>query len=168
LVLANGLSGVSVSGAAEAALFQEALFTVCDNLCQKIAADGEGATKRVEVRVCGGKTFGDAKRAAKAIANSCLVKTALYGNDPNWGRILCAVGYSGADFSKDRLTLSLCGRRVFARGRPLAFNASELSDKMKKKEVVIEVDLGLGKECAVAHTCDLTYDYIKINAEYHT
>jgi glutamate N-acetyltransferase/amino-acid N-acetyltransferase len=168
LVLANGMSGVSVTGAAEAGLFREALFVVCDGLCKKIAQDGEGATKRVEVRVCGGKTFADAKRAAKAVANSCLVKTALYGNDPNWGRILCAVGYSGAGFSKDRLTLSLCGKRVFKKGRPLPFSARELSKKMKEKEVVIDIDLGEGKECAVAHTCDLTYGYIKINAEYHT
>ena len=168
LVLANGVSGVTVNGAAEAGVFQEALFIVCDSLCKKIAQDGEGATKRVEVRVCGGKTSGDAKRAAKAIANSCLVKTALFGNDPNWGRILCAVGYSGAGFSKDRLTLSLCGRRVFKKGRPLPFSAKELSRKMRENVVTIDVDLGLGKECAVAHTCDLTYDYIKINAEYHT
>ncbi|HUI91513.1 MAG TPA: bifunctional glutamate N-acetyltransferase/amino-acid acetyltransferase ArgJ [Chitinivibrionales bacterium] len=168
LVLANGLSCVSIAGATEAGVFRGALFTVCDALCRKIAADGEGATKRVEVRVSGGRTVVDANRAAKAVANSCLVKTALFGNDPNWGRILCAVGYSGAAFSSDRLTLSLCGRRVFAKGRPLPFPAKKLSDKMKEKVVVIDVDLGNGKECAVVHTCDLTYDYIKINAEYHT
>jgi glutamate N-acetyltransferase/amino-acid N-acetyltransferase len=168
LVLANGVSGVSVTGAAEAGVFQEALFIVCDGLCKKIAQDGEGATKRVEVRVRGGKTIMDAKRAAKAVANSSLVKTALFGNDPNWGRVLCAVGYSGAGFSKDKLTLSLCGRRVFTKGRPLPFSAKDLSGKMKKSVVTIDVDLGLGKECAVAHTCDLTYDYIKINADYHT
>lgn len=168
LVLANGMSGVRVAGASDAALFQEALVVVCEGLCKKIAADGEGATKRVEVRVSGGKTFVDAKKAAKAIANSCLVKTALFGNDPNWGRILCAVGYSGAGFSNERLVLSLCGKRVFGKGRPLPFSARDLSRKMRGKAVTIDVDLGMGKECAVAHTCDLTYDYIKINAEYHT
>jgi glutamate N-acetyltransferase/amino-acid N-acetyltransferase len=78
------------------------------------------------------------------------------------------VGYSGAAFSKEKLTLRLCGKRVFTKGRPLPFSAAELSRKMNTKVVEIDVDLGLGKECAVAHTCDLTYDYIKINAEYHT
>ncbi len=168
LVLANGMSGIRVTGAAEADLFQEGLRVVCDALCRKIAEDGEGATKRVEIRVCGGSTYRDAKSAAKAIANSNLVKTALFGNDPNWGRILCAVGYSGASFSKEHLVLSLCGKRLFAKGRPLQFAAKELSRKMKARVVTIDVDLGMGKECAVAHTCDLTYDYIRINAEYHT
>ena len=113
-------------------------------------------------------TFGDAKKAAKSIANSNLVKTALYGNDPNWGRIVCAIGYSGANFSKDKIQVSLCGTKVFKAMRPLPFDAAKLSGLMKKEVVNIDVDLGEGKECAVAHTCDLTYDYIKINAEYHT
>jgi glutamate N-acetyltransferase/amino-acid N-acetyltransferase len=168
LVLANGASGIKVEGSKNAAAFGEALAVVCDNLCKKIAEDGEGATKRVEVRVSGAKSFKDAKTAAKAVANSCLVKTALFGNDPNWGRILCAVGYSGAAFSKEKLTLYLCGTPMFKKGRPLPFSAKEVSKKMHEKVVVIGIDLGAGKESAVAHTCDLTYDYIKINAEYHT
>jgi glutamate N-acetyltransferase/amino-acid N-acetyltransferase len=169
LVLANGLSGVSVAhGSATAAAFEGALHMVCDTLCRKIAEDGEGATKRVEIRVNGGASFSDAKKAAKAIANSNLVKTALFGNDPNWGRILCAVGYSGARFSKEKLTLRLCGTPVFRRMRPAAFDAAKLSGRMKGRLVEIDVNLGLGKERAVAHTCDLTYDYIRINAEYHT
>jgi glutamate N-acetyltransferase / amino-acid N-acetyltransferase len=168
LVLANGMSGVRVGSAPGIAAFREALHVVCDSLCKKIAEDGEGATKRVEIRVCGAATFRDAKLAAKAVANSNLVKTALFGNDPNWGRILCAVGYSGASFSKAGLVVSLCGKRVFAKGRPAKFDAKQLSAKMRAAVVQIDVDLGTGKECAVAHTCDLTYDYIKINAEYHT
>jgi glutamate N-acetyltransferase / amino-acid N-acetyltransferase len=164
LVLANGASGVTPS----ASVFEAALYEVCDTLCRKIAEDGEGATKRVEIRVCGGASFGDAKKAAKAIANSNLVKTALFGNDPNWGRILCAIGYSGAKFSKDKLVLRLCGKTVFRRMRPAAFDAAKLSSRMKAAVVRIDADLGTGKECAVAHTCDLTYDYIRINAEYHT
>jgi glutamate N-acetyltransferase/amino-acid N-acetyltransferase len=168
LVCANGMSGVSVTSGASAAAFEEALYKVCDILCRKIAEDGEGATKRVEIHVCGSSTFENARKAAKAIANSNLVKTALFGNDPNWGRILCAVGYSGARFSKEKLTLTLCGTTVFKRMRPAAFDAAKLSAKMKSPVVRIDADLGTGKECAVAHTCDLTYDYIKINAEYHT
>jgi glutamate N-acetyltransferase/amino-acid N-acetyltransferase len=168
LVLANGMSGVSVAQGAAASAFEDALYAVCDTLCRKIAEDGEGATKRVEIRVNGGATFIDAKKAAKAIANSNLVKTAIFGNDPNWGRILCAIGYSGARFSKEKLVLRLCKTAVFKRMRPAPFDAARLSNRMKSPVVAIDVDLGMGKECAVAHTCDLTYDYIKINAEYHT
>ena len=105
---------------------------------------------------------------ADAVANSNLVKTAIFGNDPNWGRILCAIGYSGARFSKEKLVLRLCKTTVFRRMRPAPFDAARLSRQMKRPVVEIDVDLGAGMECAVAHTCDLTYDYIKINAEYHT
>jgi glutamate N-acetyltransferase/amino-acid N-acetyltransferase len=169
LALANSQSGVSVSSAADRAIFQDALFDVCNRLCAKIAEDGEGATKRVEINVTGGKTYADCKKAAKSIANSNLVKTALFGNDPNWGRILCAIGYSGADFSKEKIVVRLCGTKVFAGMRPVAFNPKALSEKMRSKLVAIDVDLGEGsKTCAIAQTCDLTYDYIKINADYHT
>jgi glutamate N-acetyltransferase/amino-acid N-acetyltransferase len=168
LVLANGMSGVSTASGEASKSFEEALYKVCDVLCRKIAADGEGATKCVEIHAIGGKTPADAKKAAKAIAGSNLVKTALYGNDPNWGRILCAIGYSGASFSKEKLTLWLCGTRVFKGMRPVTFDAKKLSAAMKKPAIRIDVDLGMGKETAVAHTCDLTYDYIRINAEYHT
>jgi len=167
LVLANGASHVTIDKES-APIFEEALFLVCNVLCCKIAEDGEGATKRVQINVCGGKTYRDAKLAAKAVANSNLVKTALFGNDPNWGRILCAVGYSGAQFSKDKLTLSLCGVPVCSNLQPLAFPAKELHDKLQKKVVVIDIDLGQGKHTAIAQTCDLSYEYIKINAEYHT
>lgn len=168
LVLANGMSGVRIETAAEAGRFEEALFTVCNTLCRKIAEDGEGATKRVEVTVTGAKTFEDARAAAKAIANSNLVKTALFGNDPNWGRVLCAVGYSGADFSKEKLLVTLCDVPVCKNLRPVPFPARKLRDRLGKKIVSIGVDLGLGPHSAIAHTCDLSYDYIKINAEYHT
>lgn len=168
LVLANGMSGVRVETPAEVSRFESALFTVCNTLCRKIAEDGEGATKRVEVTVSGAKTYGDAKAAAKAIANSNLVKTALFGNDPNWGRVLCAIGYSGADFSRENLVVKLCGVPVCKNLRPVPFPAQKLHDKLDRKVVAIDVDLGLGPHSAIAHTCDLTYDYIKINAEYHT
>jgi glutamate N-acetyltransferase/amino-acid N-acetyltransferase len=167
LVLANGASNVVID-TQTSAIFEEALFTVCNTLCCKIAEDGEGATKRVEIRVIGGKTYADAKLAAKAVANSNLVKTALFGNDPNWGRILCAVGYSGAQFSKEKLTLSLCGVPVCSHLQPVVFPEKELHNKLKKKVVTIDIDLGQGKHTAIAQTCDLSYDYVKINAEYHT
>jgi glutamate N-acetyltransferase/amino-acid N-acetyltransferase len=169
LVLANGQSGVSAERGEAREAFRDALYRVCNELCQRIAADGEGASKRVEVRVRGGSSGAQCRTAAKAIAGSNLVKTALFGNDPNWGRILCAIGYSGAEFARDGIRVSLCGVPVFAAMRPAAFDGAALSKRMASEVVVIEADLGMGGgEEAVAHTCDLTYDYIKINAEYHT
>lgn len=168
LVLANGVSGVAVVNAGEFALFEEALFTVCNELCIKIAADGEGATKRVEIHVSGAKTELDARKAAKAVANSNLTKTALFGNDPNWGRIACAVGYSGAPFSKEKMQIMLCGIPVFTNLQPAAFPEKQVSALLKKKVVTIDINLGIGDKTAIAHTCDLSYDYIRINAEYHT
>jgi glutamate N-acetyltransferase / amino-acid N-acetyltransferase len=168
LVLANGASGVSVATPAFLAAFEEGLFAVCNDLCKQIAADGEGATKRVEIRVTGAKTEADAKKAAKSVANSNLTKCALFGNDPNWGRISCAIGYSGAPFSKEKMTVKLCGVTVFKTLRPVAFDEKKLHGLLKKPVVIIDIDLGLGTKEAVAHTCDFSYDYVKINAEYHT
>ncbi len=168
LVLANGASGVKVESPADLARFEEGLFALCNNLCMLIAQDGEGATKRVEINVVGGKTAGDAKLAAQAIANSNLVKTALFGNDPNWGRIVCAIGYSGAGFSEKNISVKLCGTEVFRGMRPTPFPEKALSKKLSGKIATIDVDLGRGTHTAIAHTCDFSYDYVKINAEYHT
>jgi glutamate N-acetyltransferase/amino-acid N-acetyltransferase len=168
LVLANGVSGISLSQKDELDDFESALYVVCSDLCKMIAADGEGATKRVEIQVKGAASEADAKKAAKSVAGSNLTKCALFGNDPNWGRIACAVGYSGASFSHETMTINLCGVTVFRNLQPVPFNEKDLHEKMKEKVVVIEIDLGMGSYSAVAHTCDLTYDYVKINAEYRT
>jgi glutamate N-acetyltransferase / amino-acid N-acetyltransferase len=168
LTLANGCSGVKVRSGADQALFEKALSAVCDSLCAAIAADGEGATKRIQVNVAGGKTYEDARLAAKSIACSNLVKTAMFGNDPNWGRIVCAIGYSGARFSKEKLLVSIGRIPVCKALRPVAFPAAAMQKTLRGKVVAVNVDLGQGTARAVAHTCDLTYDYIKINAEYHT
>jgi glutamate N-acetyltransferase/amino-acid N-acetyltransferase len=163
LVLANGASGVRIESQSDLSLFEACLFTICNKLCMLIAADGEGATKRVEVNITGAKT-----EAAKAIANSNLVKTALFGCDPNWGRIVCAIGYSGARFSEDKILVKLCGAEVFKAMRPTPFPEKSLHKKLAGKVVTIDADLGLGPHKAIAHTCDFSYDYVKINAEYHT
>jgi len=169
LILANGCSGISIKKKKDIALFEEALFEVCNTLCAQIAEDGEGATKRIEINVTGGRSYNDCKRAAKAVANSNLVKTAIFGNDPNWGRILCAIGYSGARFSQNKITIHLCNIPVYKNAGPAPFHKKRMIAALKKKMVPIDIDLGYStKTCAVAHTCDLTYDYIKINAEYHT
>jgi glutamate N-acetyltransferase/amino-acid N-acetyltransferase len=168
LALANGASGVTVASPAEKAVFEAALFEVCNSLCAQIAADGEGATKRVEVRVRGAATFAEARAVTKAIANSNLVKTAMFGNDPNWGRILCAIGYSGARFSKKNLAVSL-GNMVVCRGlRPVKFANGRMNRALRGKVVPITVDLARGTHSAIAQTCDFSYDYVRINAEYTT
>ncbi|ERP32117.1 bifunctional glutamate N-acetyltransferase/amino-acid acetyltransferase ArgJ [Chitinivibrio alkaliphilus] len=169
LTLANGQSKIRISCEKDLEIMQSALFTVYNALCAKIAADGEGATKRVEIHVYGGNTFDDCRMAARAVANSNLVKTALFGNDPNWGRILCAIGYSGAECREKDITVTLADTVVFSQGRPTDFSPEQLSQHLKTKAVTIEIDLGSAhKTHAVAHTCDFSYDYVKINAEYHT
>lgn len=168
LVLANGASPVNIISESDLLLFEKALYIVCNDLCKQIAADGEGATKRVEINVSGAQNETDAKLAAKAVANSNLTKCALFGNDPNWGRIACAVGYSGAQFSKEKMTIYLCKVPVFKNMQPVTFDESSLHNHLKSKVVTIDIDLGLGSFSAVAHTCDFSYDYVKINAEYRT
>lgn len=168
LVLANGASAVTISSESDLLLFEKAFFTVCNDLCKQIAADGEGATKRVEINVTGAQNEKDAKMAAKAVATSNLTKCALFGNDPNWGRIACAVGYSGAQFSKEKISIHLCKVPVFKGMQPVPFDESNLHNLLKSGVVTIYIDLGLGSFSAVAHTCDFSYDYVKINAEYRT
>lgn len=169
LTMANGASGVIVESDEDIEIFKKALFDVYNELCAKIAEDGEGATKRIEIVVTGGKNFADCQKAGKAIANSNLVKTAMFGNDPNWGRILCATGYSGAEFDPEKVTVDLCETSVYANGAPVTFDAKSLSEKLQNKVVSVNVNLGHNTEfTSIAHTCDFSYDYVKINAEYHT
>jgi glutamate N-acetyltransferase/amino-acid N-acetyltransferase len=168
LAMAGGASGLSIASEPETQVFEEGLFSVCSELCRKTAADGEGATKRVEVAVRGAAGEASARRAARAVANSNLVKCALFGSDPNWGRIACAVGYSGAAFSREKMTIAICGVTVFRNMQPVAFDEKKVSKLLSQKEVSIDINLGCGERTAVAHTCDFSYDYVKINAEYHT
>ena len=126
--------------------FEEGLFTVCSDLCRKIAADGEGATKRVEITVRGAASEAGAKKAAKAVANSNLTKCALFGNDPNWGRIACAIGYSGAAFSREKMSISLCGVPVFKNLQPVAFDEKKVSRLLSEKVVTIDINLGMRRK----------------------
>lgn len=156
--------------------FQEALDELCIQLTRMMARDGEGATKYMEVTVQGAKTLKDARKAAKAVVGSSLVKTAFFGADPNWGRIVAAVGYSGAELEPDRISVSLAsGQRrvdIVKRGEVLAFEGTEeleLAESiMEEQEIQVEVDLDLGDYQATAFGCDLTYDYVRINSEYST
>jgi len=164
IVLANGASGFKPS---EAEL-ETALTDVCVSLTKQIARDGEGATKLVEVQVRGSA---DPKRVARSIADSPLVKTAMFGCDPNWGRIMMAAGRAGVPFDKDKAKLAIVAHGeehlLFEHGGPAAFDPKRVSTALKSDHVVIDLNLGDG-ETARIFTCDLGYGYVRINAEYHT
>ncbi len=168
-VLASGKSGAAEikAGTAQYDLFVNALSEVAVELAKQMAADGEGATKLVTVEVTGAADNDAAAKQARAIAMSPLVKTALFGCDPNWGRVLAAAGYAGAPFEEGKAVLSFNGVKAFDKGVPLP-KTGPINDVMKEHDITIELALGLGKGAAVVYTCDYSYDYIKINAEYHT
>ncbi len=148
--------------------FADGLQEVCRSLARQIAADGEGATKCVRVRVAGARSHRAARQAARTVAESPLVKTALFGNDPNWGRILAALGRSDAGVCEARTSVRLCGVTLFKAGGPCAFRASAVSRKMRAKEIVLDIRLGRGPGRCEILSCDLSYAYVRINAEYHT
>ena len=167
-LLANGASGAALRSKKDTAAFRDALREVARSLSRQIAADGEGARCLVTVEVTGARTMKEARMAARAIAESPLVKTAIHGADPNWGRIVSAAGYSGAAMNPKRAELSVQGVKLFARGEPLEFPRKRVSRLMGKKEVVVSLNLGAGRSRATFWTCDLSKLYIAINAEYHT
>ena len=166
-LLASGASDIEISDANEAA-FQELANAVCIELAKKIARDGEGATKLITISVCGAPSHADAKRIAMTIANSPLVKTALFGGDPNWGRLAMAAGRAGVPFDAAKLGIHLGGVEVFRDGEPTNFNFIHAEAALQGADVTIEIKLGEGSGAWTAWTCDFSYDYVKINAEYHT
>ena len=167
-ILASGAGDAKISTIAAAKKFLAALTDVCQSLARQIAADGEGATKVVRVEVTRAAGDRDAHLIARAIANSPLVKCAMHGNDPNWGRIVSAAGMCGARFDPDRATLKLQSVPVFTRGRPAAFDPAAVSAALAASEVVVALDCGQGKSSATVWTCDLSKEYVTINADYHT
>lgn len=171
-VLANGLAGNERINSTDSQTYQEfytALKTVCTELAQLVVRDGEGATKFLEINVTGAVSFADAKLAAMAIAKSPLVKTAFFGQDPNWGRILCAVGYSGATTQLDKTSLTIGDLTIVVNGQgAVGFDTAKLKAVMAAKDIAITVDLGLGDSSATVWTCDFSYEYVKINGEYTT
>ncbi len=155
--------------------FQMGLDRVMTELAKMIARDGEGATKLIEAHVRGAKTENDARIAAKTIVRSPLVKSAVFGKDPNWGRVVAAVGYSGADIDQDKISLAFASGddivQLVERGNIVDSSTDvpgSLEHIMAQDEIVIMVDIGLGEQSAIAWGCDLTYDYIRINADYTT
>jgi glutamate N-acetyltransferase/amino-acid N-acetyltransferase len=167
-LLASGASGVAITRGAALKSFGEALNEVCRSLAHQIAADGEGATKVVTITVRRAKSEQVARMIARAIANSPLVKCAMNGNDPNWGRIVSAAGLAGVPFDPDRATLKLQGTAVFRAGRPMAFDAARVSASLKAAEVDVDLDCNAGAGAARVWTCDLSKEYVAINADYHT
>jgi len=168
-VLASGLSGVQVrSGTRDAARFLAGLTELCETLAKMIARDGEGAKKLVTIEVRGARTVADAERIARAIANSPLSKTAIAGSDPNWGRFICAAGYSGARFDPAKVDIRVNGLALCRRGLDAGFDEAEAKRALDQQEVTLRLDLHQGKAAARIWTCDLTHDYIAINASYRT
>jgi glutamate N-acetyltransferase/amino-acid N-acetyltransferase len=166
--IANGVSGVNIGDALHD-LFVQALRTVARELALGIVRGGEGATKLISVTVTGARTYADAKLAARAIANSLLVKTAVHGGDPNWGRLIAAAGRSGAAFELGGARVSIGPVELFAQGRPFDERAPAAAEYLQGRDIDIVVDLGTGgHEDARVWTCDLSGEYVKINAEYRT
>ena len=170
IVLANGAAGnlKITEKNADYETFKETLLAVCQGISEKIAADGEGATKFITVHVKGAKSFVDAKTVGMSVANSPLVKTAFFGEDPNWGRVICAVGYAGVPMNPNHTTVKFGGIPVYADGMGVSYDADALRTVMTAHDIVVEIDLKNGTEEAKVWTCDFSYEYVKINGEYHT
>jgi glutamate N-acetyltransferase / amino-acid N-acetyltransferase len=170
IILANGLAGNNPLEKVQARLqhFREMLQDVLMELSQAVVKDGEGATKFISVIVNGAKSKSDARCAAYAIANSNLVKTAFFGEDPNWGRILQALGASGVTMEKEKISLSIGDVLVFSQNSPHDFNVNTLKEIFQRDQIEVQVDLGGGDKSYYVYTSDLSYDYVKINSEYST
>jgi len=170
LCLANGQAGGSplTPGTADFDAFAEALEALCAETAKALVRDGEGATKFIEITVEGAATDGDARLVARSIAQSQLCKTAFFGEDPNWGRIACAAGYSGADFDPSGMSIVLEGLTIFQDGRPTDYEEADAAERMKRREVRVRVLLSEGAGRAAWWTSDLSHDYVSINADYRS
>jgi glutamate N-acetyltransferase / amino-acid N-acetyltransferase len=170
LVLSNGASGVAYEDLPpwEQAQFDQALKQVLQALATSIVRDGEGATKLITIHIRGANTVADARAMAQAIANSPLVKTAFFGNDANWGRVIAAAGSTTRELDTSKAMLDFCGVRVFDKGRIAKVDDADLTERMKQKDVELTLDLGLGAQGWTYWTCDLSYDYVKINGSYRS
>jgi glutamate N-acetyltransferase/amino-acid N-acetyltransferase len=170
LVMANGRAGnkpIKAPGV-DAQKLQDALSQVCQELARRVVLDGEGATKFIQVKVEGAPDFQSAREAAMAICKSSLFKTAMFGMDANWGRILCALGNAPIKVNPEKVDVSFGGLKVAKGGCAVEFSEAKALGLLKRKEVEVEVNLNLGKAEATVFTSDLSYDYVKINASYRT
>ncbi|MGB5218981.1 MAG: bifunctional glutamate N-acetyltransferase/amino-acid acetyltransferase ArgJ [Smithella sp.] len=170
IIMANGLAGNNPLEKVQARLqrFRDMLTDVLMELCQAVVQDGEGATKFIAIMVNGAKSKSDARSAAYSIANSNLVKTAFFGEDPNWGRIIAALGASGIIMEKEKISLSIGDMPIFAQNSPLNFDINKLKGIFHQDRIDVKVDLGAGDKSYYVYSSDLSHDYVKINAEYST
>ncbi len=170
LLMANGLAGnlPITANNQEAAVFQQVLDKICIYLAKSLARDGEGATKLIEATVDGARTIAEARLAAKGVISSLLIKTAVHGGDPNWGRIIMALSNSGAEVLLPMIDLSIGDIAVLKSGRPLPFNEEAIIHVLEQNEVMFRVSLNLGEGSATAWGCDLSEEYVAINSEYMT
>ncbi len=173
-VMANGMAGNDMidENSPDFAIFKEALFAVTSKLCRAIAADGEGATKLLECNVSGADTKDTARTVAKSVICSSLFKAAMFGADANWGRVLCAIGYSGAKVDVNTIGVSFASTageiEVCRGGAGVDFSEEQAKEILLCDEIQVNITLGMGDEAATAWGCDLTYDYVKINGDYRT
>ena len=169
LLLANGAAGGETLRGSQLDQFEAAVEDVCVELARAIPSDGEGATHLITIKVTGCDTDDDAKRVAKAVADSPLVKTAVTGADPNWGRVISAVGYAGVPFDAEQVRLHINGLCLFDAGAPVAFDPAAVSDSIRASfETEIDLSVGRGSGSARHWTCDLSSEYVRLNADYHT
>ncbi len=168
LVMANDAAETGQLAGTDLETFTATLEQVCISLAKQVARDGEGATKLITIRVAGAPDEDAGRTVGLSVANSNLVKTAVFGRDPNWGRILCAMGYAGVAFNPEDATVSMAGIPIYADGAGLAFDHDSAVDALGADDIAIDIDLRSGSAESVIYTCDLTYDYVRINAEYTT
>ena len=169
LGLANGASGVSAAAEQDARQLEDALTDVLGRLAHMLVKDGEGATKVMHISVCGAASDADAEQVARTVAHSQLVKTAIYGQDANWGRIVAAVGRSGVAIDPDAVRLTLCGIERFRDGQPVNDHLEDqLAELLKGKDIEVGIELGDGPGVAAVHASDLSHDYVSLNADYRS
>ena len=168
LIFANGKSGVNIDDKDISNLFSEAVTKICQYLAKEIAKDGEGASKLIEVTVEGAKSDNDALLASRSVASSLLVRTAVYGRDPNWGRILMAVGKTGIDLEESKIDLYINGIQIASEGKGIAYNVQSVITALGKKEVLIKISLNIGNGYGQAWGSDLTEEYVIFNSAYTT
>ncbi|MCC7362897.1 MAG: bifunctional glutamate N-acetyltransferase/amino-acid acetyltransferase ArgJ [Dehalococcoidia bacterium] len=170
LLFANGAAGGEEirEGTPYAIEFAAAVEALCVHLAKEMARDGEGATRLLEATVTGAATTADARELVRLLTTSYLLKSAVHGADPNWGRVVAVIGRSSAAYDEDAVTVSICGIRVFEHSRPTEFPLETLAEAMKGTDIAIEVSLGTGPGHATGWGCDLTAEYVHINADYHT
>lgn len=170
VVLANGAAGNKkiVERGDDYEKFYETLKNICVEMAKRIASDGEGATKFITINVTGAESFADAKKVGMAVANSPLCGTAIFGTDPNVGRFICAVGYSGVQIIPEKVIIKFGDIVVYEKGLVTKFDEEATRKILSEHDIVIDIELGLGDAAATVYTCDLSFQYIKINADYTT